>query len=257
MTTDPNNLEGPPLTREERAAAARELDAVAPTPGDKFQLMFNATPRTTSARRKNNLDPGLPRYVVDVEVSEEIERELNREKARAESNGILLREMTEHADKLAKGLPCLPKDVENLREANAALASRVFELESELGVACDQRDDLARWKAEALAVEEAWNPQAVGELLGLALGSDIRAAIEPGIRRLIEQCGTSPDKVSQDDSERLSFLEEHWRVLSLRYIFHPSMDGRYPCWSIWTPKEGTIQRKTLREAIDAAMEVSV
>jgi hypothetical protein len=44
----PNNLEGPPPTPEERAAMARELDAVAPTPGDKFRLMFGKrpTPRT-------------------------------------------------------------------------------------------------------------------------------------------------------------------------------------------------------------------
>jgi hypothetical protein len=46
--SDPNNLEGTPPTREERAALARELDAVAPTPADKFRLMFGQrpTPRT-------------------------------------------------------------------------------------------------------------------------------------------------------------------------------------------------------------------
>lgn len=41
-TLDPENLEGPPRTREERAADARELDAVAPTPAEKFALMFSA-----------------------------------------------------------------------------------------------------------------------------------------------------------------------------------------------------------------------
>ena len=43
-----DNLEGPPPTPEERAAMARELDAVAPTPGDKFALMRGQrpTPRT-------------------------------------------------------------------------------------------------------------------------------------------------------------------------------------------------------------------
>lgn len=42
-----------------------------------------------------------------------------------EENGKLqnkLDEMTAYADKLAQGLPCLPKDVEVLREANARLA---------------------------------------------------------------------------------------------------------------------------------------
>ena len=48
--SDPNNLEGAPPTVEERAAMARELDAVAPTPADKFRLMLwtrpTPTPRT-------------------------------------------------------------------------------------------------------------------------------------------------------------------------------------------------------------------
>jgi hypothetical protein len=42
------------------------------------------------------------------------------------------KELSEYADKLAEGLPCLPKDIEVLRDANAALAQRVFELEQQL-----------------------------------------------------------------------------------------------------------------------------
>jgi len=47
-----DNLEGPPPTTEERAAMARELDAVAPTPAEKFRLMFGhrLTPRTDAVR---------------------------------------------------------------------------------------------------------------------------------------------------------------------------------------------------------------
>jgi hypothetical protein len=33
------------------------------------------------------------------------------------------------------------------------------------------------------------------------------------------------------------------------------MDGKYPCWSVWSPKEGRTTRKTLREAIDASMDL--
>lgn len=40
-----NNLEGPPRTPEEMAQNARELDAVAPTPADKFALMFGMSER--------------------------------------------------------------------------------------------------------------------------------------------------------------------------------------------------------------------
>jgi hypothetical protein len=42
------------------------------------------------------------------------------------------KELSEYADKLAEGLPCLPKDIEVLRDANATLAQRVFELEQQL-----------------------------------------------------------------------------------------------------------------------------
>ncbi len=43
-TLDPNCLEGPPRTPEDRIADARALDEVAPTPADKFALMFRGTP---------------------------------------------------------------------------------------------------------------------------------------------------------------------------------------------------------------------
>lgn len=40
------------------------------------------------------------------------------------------KKLSAYADKLAEGLPCLPKDIELLRAANAALAQRVHDLES-------------------------------------------------------------------------------------------------------------------------------
>jgi len=53
---------------------------------------------------------------------------------------IELAEARAYADKLAAGLPdgMLPKDVENLREANLALAN-------ELAVMTEDRDSEARW----------------------------------------------------------------------------------------------------------------
>jgi hypothetical protein len=39
-----DNIEGDPPTEEERAAMARELDKVAPTPAEKFRLMFGQRP---------------------------------------------------------------------------------------------------------------------------------------------------------------------------------------------------------------------
>ena len=48
-----------------------------------------------------------------------------------------------------------------------------------------ERDALAAWRRSVLAVESSWDCQAVGKLLNLPLGSDIRANIEPGIRALL------------------------------------------------------------------------
>ena len=54
------------------------------------------------------------------------------------------------------------------------------------------------------------------------------------------------------DEARLTFFDqnESW----FHYSSHPTMCGRYPCWIVWTPKYGRTERKTLRKAIDAAME---
>jgi DNA repair exonuclease SbcCD ATPase subunit len=57
----------------------------------------------------------------------------------------------------------------------------------ELTAVTDQRDRLQRWKDEQLAIEIKWNPQAVGRLLGMTVGDEIREGIEPAIRSLIEQ----------------------------------------------------------------------
>jgi len=74
---DYNNLEGPPPTAEERAAMARELDAVAPTPGDKFRLMLGQrpTPRTDKAEYQIRLGRYRGR-VVRPEFARQLEREL-------------------------------------------------------------------------------------------------------------------------------------------------------------------------------------
>jgi len=126
-------------------------------------------------------------------------------------------EALEYADKLAQGLPdgMLPKDIEVLREANCGLAmeltavteqrdellqyNEAFRKETLICADCDairkeeydqaieQRDRLQRWKDEQLAIEIKWNPQAVGRLLGMTVGDEIREGIEPAIRSLIEQ----------------------------------------------------------------------
>ena len=44
-------------------------------------------------------------------------------------------------------------------------------------------------------------------------------------------------------------IEEIFLTMRPRHCGHPSMDGRYPCWIVWLPKEGTVERKSLTEAI--------
>lgn len=47
-----------------------------------------------------------------------------------------------------------------------------------------ENNALRAWKNEALAVEREWDVQEVGRLLGLSIGTSIRAGIAPGILRL-------------------------------------------------------------------------
>lgn len=57
------------------------------------------------------------------------------------------------------------------------------------------------------------------------------------------------------DTQRLDYFEQHDR--DFRYIRNPTMCGKYPAWSYWSMEEGrndTTIRKTLREAIDAALD---
>lgn len=50
----------------------------------------------------------------------------------------------------------------------------------------DEIERLRAWKAEALAVESMWDVQAIGKLLGVRYGGNIRPAIQPGIENLRE-----------------------------------------------------------------------
>lgn len=47
--------------------------------------------------------------------------------------------------------------------------------------------ELEHWKEEQLEVERSWDPQAVGKLLGMALGTPIRQNIQPAIEKLLSR----------------------------------------------------------------------
>ena len=61
-----------------------------------------------------------------------VAKELESEKKMHAATQNKLDEMTAYADSLAQGLPCLPKDVEVLRDANAQLAQENHEILEQL-----------------------------------------------------------------------------------------------------------------------------
>jgi hypothetical protein len=51
----------------------------------------------------------------------------------------------------------------------------------------DEKTQLERWKAEAVAVAASWDVQAVGKLIGAQPGTDICPQIEPFLRAIIAE----------------------------------------------------------------------
>jgi hypothetical protein len=47
----------------------------------------------------------------------------------------------------------------------------------------------------------------------------------------------------------LDMLDEVIKKMRPRYMGHPTMDGRFPCWTVWMPHTGTTERKSLKEAV--------
>jgi hypothetical protein len=50
-------------------------------------------------------------------------------------------------------------------------------------------------------------------------------------------------------AEALDMLDEVIKKMRPRYMGHPTMDGRFPCWTVWMPHTGTTERKSLKEAV--------
>lgn len=57
--------------------------------------------------------------------------------------------------------------------------------------------ELEAWKAQQLAVENEWDAQAAGRLLGVPLGQSIRAAIRPGIEKLQQRVAELEGQVGE------------------------------------------------------------
>jgi hypothetical protein len=116
-----NNLEGPPPTPEERAAMARELRRVAPTPGDRFRLMFGQrpTPRTDASRVFVNMTPdpnATPAEFVDAATCEALERELAEAREEGEEQARLLGMSGEREAGLLAEVDRLKRELAEARE---------------------------------------------------------------------------------------------------------------------------------------------
>lgn len=50
-------------------------------------------------------------------------------------------------------------------------------------------------------------------------------------------------------AETFDMLDEVIKKMRPRYMGHPTMDGRFPCWNVWMPHTGTTERKSLKDAV--------
>lgn len=60
------------------------------------------------------------------------------------------------------------------------------------------------------------------------------------------------DKIERERDEAreaLKWIDEAIFTMKPRHIGGPDMDGLYPCWSVWLPKSGRVERKSLQDAI--------
>lgn len=79
-------------------------------------------------------------------------------------------------------------------------------------------NDLTRWKAKALEVERSWDPQAVGKLLGMTIGTPIHQNIQPAIEKLLARLAAE-----RALADRLALILD-----DIRYYDDLSPDARQP-----------------------------
>lgn len=91
-----------------------------------------------------------------------------------------------------------------------AIAGEMAKLNGRAVAAERERDQLREWKESALSIEKSWNPQDVANLLGMPLGVDIRANIQPSIERLLRELDELRAEVA---SAKIAGLKEAARIV--------------------------------------------
>ena len=57
-------------------------------------------------------------------------------------------------------------------------------------------------------------------------------------------------RIERDEArEAWKCIDEAIFTMKPRHIGHPTMDGRYPCWEVWLPQWGRVERKSLQDAL--------
>jgi hypothetical protein len=142
---DPDNLEGQPPTPEERAAMAREMDAVAPTPTDKFQLMFvqRPTPRTDAIKAEYLQSTPVPWTALMT--CGTIERELAEARELVEMYKEAKEEFSQYSERrnLEKRLAAAIRERDNAESDRKQAEADTIRALHERNEAREQRDQLA------------------------------------------------------------------------------------------------------------------
>jgi hypothetical protein len=94
--------------------------------------------------------------------------------------------------------------------------AEVLALEMDKAQLQAEKDDLERWKTEAIQVEMSWDIQAVGDALGMRIGTFIRPKILPAIQalqaekaELVEALRTTYSYTDGIDDEVEALLAKH------------------------------------------------
>ncbi len=142
------------------------------------------------------------------------------------------------------------RTTKDLQDALIKLAA----LKIDIATLTDERDDLAAWKESALTVESRWDCQAVGKLLELPLGSDIRAQIEPKIRELIRERDEARETAdyyrAQANRKGLECVELVSRLVALE-----EDRARYEFLRKDPPSELAVRKKVIRDGIERLLYI--
>ena len=112
--------------------------------------------------------------------------------------------------------------LDRLQTENAKLEAQLLASQAE----CER---LREWKRQQLQVESEWDPQAVGNALGIQWGASIRAGILPAVQTLSAQMAQLTRPVSDEEWKVIVDTVETMTIWS-RQDFTNS-DGSTPMWN--------------------------